>query len=96
MNWFKGTARNPKVPGGSTPTDSVDKTSDATGASNNKEATGDSSASKAETPAPTASLDDTQAWLKSLEPKANPKFVALKRELHQKVISNLDIGSMAR
>jgi pilus assembly protein CpaF len=39
---------------------------------------------------------EPQAWLKSLEPKANPKLVALKRQLHQQVIGGLDIGSMAK
>jgi len=41
-------------------------------------------------------LAEPQAWLKSLEPKANPKLVALKRQLHQRVIGGLDIGSMAK
>lgn len=45
---------------------------------------------------PPPSLEDPTAWLKSLEPKANPKLVALKRQLHQRVITDLDIGSMAR
>jgi pilus assembly protein CpaF len=39
---------------------------------------------------------ETQAWLQSLETKANPELVALKRQLHQRVIGNLDIGSMAK
>lgn len=37
-----------------------------------------------------------QDWLKSLEPKANPRLVALKRQLHQQVIGQLDISSMAK
>ena len=89
MNWFKGTNRNQKTVGSSSATDPQgDLSKDS-----------DPSAETANPTQPTVAvkpLDETQAWLKTLEPKANPKFVALKRQLHQKVISNLDIGSMAR
>ena len=89
MNWFKGTNRNQKNVGSSSATDPQgDLSKDS-----------DPSAETANPTQPTVAvkpLDETQAWLKTLEPKANPKFVALKRQLHQKVISNLDIGSMAR
>jgi pilus assembly protein CpaF len=41
-------------------------------------------------------LSEPAAWLKSLEPKANPHLVAIKRQLHQQVIGQLDISSMAK
>ncbi len=55
-------------------------------------ATGQSSSTTPTRQMPT----ETQAWLQSLETKANPELVALKRQLHQRVIGNLDIGSMAK
>jgi len=45
---------------------------------------------------PAKPMSEIAIWLKSLEKKADPKLVALKRQLHQKVISTLDIGSMGK
>lgn len=43
-----------------------------------------------------AVISEPLDWLKSLEPKANPQLVAIKRQLHQQVIGQLDISSMAK
>jgi pilus assembly protein CpaF len=40
--------------------------------------------------------NDTQQWQEALIPKADSRFVALKRELHQQVISTLDISLVAK
>lgn len=85
MNWFKV----PNKPTRGLPSDRVDLRPDPTPlpipATN----------PPVESPAPIF-LAEPQAWLKSLEPKGNPQLVALKRQLHQRVIGGLDIGSMAK
>jgi pilus assembly protein CpaF len=85
MNWFKV----PNKPTRGLPSDRVDLIPDPTplpvSATN----------PPVESPAPIF-LAEPQAWLKSLEPKGNPQLVALKRQLHQRVIGGLDIGSMAK
>ena len=91
MNWFKSNGKNSK---GSSAATIEGSTSSIAG----KEATQATDFGKATstTSAAPTSYEDPAAWLKSLEPKANPKLVALKRQLHQKVITDLDVGSMAR
>ncbi|MEY2613102.1 MAG: hypothetical protein RL069_1914, partial [Planctomycetota bacterium] len=88
MNWFKGSLKNKG--GAESLANAI-----AIAGGECENSSGEPSANPPAT-VPSPPLDETQAWLKSLEPKANPKLVALKRQLHQNVISNLDIGSMAR
>jgi len=89
MNWFKSATKNPKQ-------DSLKPTSGQTEGLFDKETEAIVGVKK-EAPAPESQpIMDSETWLKSLEPKANPELVSLKRQLHQKVISNLDIGSMAK
>lgn len=88
MNWFKGSAKNK---GG---VDGVGSASAIPGGGSQGDELQEACASGQAAQSPP--VDEAVAWLKSLESKANPKLVALKRQLHQKVVSNLDIGSMAR
>ena len=88
MNWFKGSLKNKAGP------ESLANAIAVAGVESENSSFEPLAAPPATVSSPP--LDETQAWLKSLEPKANPKLVALKRQLHQNVISNLDIGSMAR
>ena len=91
MNWFKTNGKPPK-------SDTITPNPDASAKNAALEASQGAAALPSATSTSTAptSLEDPTAWLKSLEPKANPKLVALKRQLHQKVITDLDVGSMAR
>jgi len=53
----------------------------------------------AETPGGIESISfnsETEQWKAALAPKVESKFVALKRELHQQVISTLDISAVAK
>lgn len=91
MNWFKANGKPPK-------SDTITPNPDASAKNVALEASQGAAALPSATSTSTApsSLEDPTVWLKSLEPKANPKLVALKRQLHQKVITDLDVGSMAR
>jgi pilus assembly protein CpaF len=91
MNWFKANGKPPK-------SDTIAPNKDASAKNAALETLQGSAALPSATSTSTApsSFEDPTAWLKSLEPKANPKLVALKRQLHQKVITDLDVGSMAR
>jgi pilus assembly protein CpaF len=40
--------------------------------------------------------DETKAWLDSLQSQSDPRLVAIKRELHQQVISTLDISAVGK
>ena len=40
--------------------------------------------------------EELEKWRASLVPHSDPKFVALKRELHQQVISTLDVSAVAK
>jgi pilus assembly protein CpaF len=90
MNWFKTASRSPK-PESVIATESAEGAFEASSSVLTSEATELANESKRVAPS-----SDAETWLKSLEPKANPELVALKRKLHQKVVSNLDIGSMAK
>jgi len=95
MNWFKSNGKNAKGTAVATVGDSVENSATSNAGEQGTQAT-DFTQATSKAPGPPSSLDDPVAWLKSLEPKANPKLVALKRKLHQKVITDLDVGSMAR
>lgn len=46
--------------------------------------------------APKPTTEATEEWQAKLVPEADPRIVALKRELHQQVISGLDLTAVAR
>ena len=45
---------------------------------------------------PAKPISEVAIWLESLRKKADPRLTALKRQLHQRAISSLDIGSMTK
>lgn len=91
MNWFKANGKPPK-----SDTIAPNKVASAKNAALETPQGTAALPSATSTSTAPSSFEDPTAWLKSLEPKANPKLVALKRQLHQKVITDLDVGSMAR
>lgn len=94
MNWFKSAGKQNRGAGGdSEPTGKPLANQGSVADSQSDDATQGKEIASTE---PAKPVSETAIWLKSLEKKADPKLVALKRKLHQKVISTLDIGSMGK
>ena len=94
MNWFKSSGKQglvvdkPLQASGNEPAPSIDTPRKNT----QQDQTGDLETMKV----PAKPISEVAIWLESLRKKADPRLTALKRQLHQRAISSLDIGSMTK
>ena len=94
MNWFKSSGKQglvvdkPLQASGNEPAPSIDTPRKNT----QQDQTGDLETMKV----PANPISEVAIWLESLRKKADPRLTALKRQLHQRAISSLDIGSMTK
>jgi pilus assembly protein CpaF len=94
MNWFKSSGKQglvvdkPSQASGNEPAPYID----TPGKNTQQDQTGDLETMKV----PAKPISEVSIWLESLRKKADPRLTALKRQLHQRSISSLDIGSMTK